>query len=245
MLKVINIHDKVFSAANVDTCLLIAKKGYECEVTLGEFINGSIEIVGDYKASDFPGPDYLINISLQKNSQGMSIVKKISDNSKPLSDFCDVKTGLKAYQIGKGKPKQTSKQKASRVFHSTEQIDDSYMKYLEGRDVKRYVLGWGGQWLKYGAFLAEPRSIDLFTDQRILVRQIPSKPPYSINATLVDEPVLNDINSMVIRNFTNVSPKFVLGVLNSKLTTYWFVNTFDKFHVEETFSEDLSMNHTF
>lgn len=229
MLKVINIHDKVFSAANVDTCLLIAKKGYECDVTLGEFINGSIEIVGVYKASDFPGPDYLINISLQKNFQGMSIVKKISENSKPLSHFCDVKTGLKAYQIGKGKPKQTVKQKASRVFHSTEQIDDSYMKYLEGRDVKRYVLGWGGQWLKYGAFLAEPRSIDLFTGQRILVRQIPSKPPYSINATLVDEPVLNDINSMVIRNFKNVSPKFVLGVLNSKLTTYWFVNTFDKF----------------
>jgi type I restriction-modification system DNA methylase subunit len=229
MLKVINIHDKVFSAANVDTCLLIAKKGKGCEVTLGEFIDGSMEIVGDYKGSDFPGPDYLINISLQKDVQGMSIVKKILENSKPLSDFCDVKTGLKAYQIGKGKPKQTEKQKATRVFHSLERIDDSHMKYLEGKDVKRYSLGWGGQWLKYGAFLAEPRSIDLFTGVRILVRQIPSKPPYSINATLVDEPVLNDINSMVIRNFRDIAPKFVLGVLNSKLTTYWFVNTFDKF----------------
>lgn len=229
MLKVINIHDKIFSAANVDTCLLIAKKGKGCEVTLGEFIDGSVELVGDYKGSDFPGPDYLINISLQKDVQGMSIVKKISKNSKPLSDFCDVKTGLKAYQIGKGKPKQTEKQKATRVFHSLEKMDDAYMKYLEGKDVKRYSLGWGGQWLKYGAFLAEPRSIDLFTGQRILVRQIPSKPPYSINATLVDEPVLNDINSMVIRNFRDIAPKFVLGILNSKLTTYWFVNTFDKF----------------
>jgi hypothetical protein len=140
-----------------------------------------------------------------------------------------VKTGLKAYQIGKGKPKQTEKQKANRVFHSQEKLDDSYMKYLEGRDVKRYLLGWGGQWLKYGKFLAEPRSMELFTGERILVRQIPSKPPYSINATIVDEPILNDINSMVIRNFQGVSPKYVLGVINSKLSTYWFVNTFDKF----------------
>lgn len=228
-LKVINIHDKVFSAANVDTCLLIARKGSGGQVTLGEFIDGAIALVGDYKESDFPAPDYLINIALQKDVEGMSIVKKISEKSKPLSDFCDVKTGLKAYQIGKGKPKQTEKQKANRVFHSQEKLDDSYMKYLEGRDVKRYLLGWGGQWLKYGKFLAEPRSMELFTGERILVRQIPSKPPYSINATIVDEPILNDINSMVIRNFQGVSPKYVLGVINSKLSTYWFVNTFDKF----------------
>ena len=71
--------------------------------------------------------------------------------------------------------------------------------------------------------------MELFTGERILVRQIPSKPPYSINATIVNEPILNDINSMVIRNFQGVSPKYVLGVINSKLTTYWFVNTFDKF----------------
>lgn len=228
-LKIINIHDKVFSAANVDTCLLIARKGSGGQVILGEFIDGAIELVGDYKESDFPAPDYLINIALQKDVDGMSIVKKILEKSNPLSNFCEVKTGLKAYQIGKGKPKQTEKHKSNRVFHSQEKLDESYLKYLEGRDVKRYFLGWGGQWLKYGNFLAEPRSMELFTGERILVRQIPSKPPYSINATIVNEPILNDINSMVIRNFQGVSPKYVLGVINSKLTTYWFVNTFDKF----------------
>ena len=228
-LKIINIFDKVFSAANVDTCLLIAEKGTGGDVVLGEITNGGVEEIGHFAKLDFTAPEYMINIALQKDVEGMSIVKKISEKSKPLSDFCDVKTGLKAYQIGKGKPKQTEKQKANRVFHSQEKLDDSYMKYLEGRDVKRYLLGWGGQWLKYGKFLAEPRSIELFTGERILVRQIPSKPPYSINATIVDEPILNDINSMVIRNFQGVSPKYVLGVINSKLSTYWFVNTFDKF----------------
>jgi hypothetical protein len=34
---------------------------------------------------------------------------------------------------------------------------------------------------------------------------------------------------MIIRNFREISPKVVLGMLNSKLVTYWFVNTFDKF----------------
>jgi hypothetical protein len=34
---------------------------------------------------------------------------------------------------------------------------------------------------------------------------------------------------MIVRGFRKVSPEFILGILNSRLTTYWFVNTFDKF----------------
>ena len=69
----------------------------------------------------------------------------------------------------------------------------------------------------------------MFEGERILVRQIPSRPPYSINGWLVDGDYVNDINSMIIKGFKNASPRFVLGVLNSKLITFWFINTFDKF----------------
>jgi len=70
----------------------------------------------------------------------------------------------------------------------------------------------------------------LFEGERILVRQIPSQPPYSINATIVSGEELNDINSMIVKvKEESYSLKFILGAINSKLLTFWFDYKFDKF----------------
>lgn len=228
-LKIINILDRVFSAASVDTCLLIAEKGTGGDVVLGEITDGDVEEIGHFAKLKFTAPEYMINIALLKNSENGDLIAKINSLGRPLSDFAMVKAGLKAYEVGKGKPKQTEKMKSARIYHSREPLDDTYRKYLEGKDVKRYHARWGGNWLKYGDCLAAPRDPQLFQRQRILVRQIPSRPPHSINAWFVDGDFINDINSMIITNFVQVPAEYLLGLLNSKLMTFWFVNTFDKF----------------
>ena len=123
----------------------------------------------------------------------------------------------------------------------TRKINNAYIKYLDGKDVCRYRLDWSGEFLKYGDNLAAPRKdFRLYSTKRILVRQIPSKPPYCINACLVEETVLNDRNSMNIINFKE-SPECILGILNSRLISFWFVhrfgkmqrNTFPQFKVNE------------
>jgi len=228
-LQIINIFDKVFGEANVDTCLLIFKKGKPSNVTLGEFREGQLTIVGDFPGSQFKKNNYIINIALAKNRDKAAILDKIKDCSKTLDSFSIIKAGLKAYETGKGKPTQTDRMKNNRVYHSKSKDGDDYGKYLEGRDVRRYGINWSGWWLRYGECLAAPRDGKLFTSLRILVRQIPSPPPYSINAAFTKEYLLNDINSMIVYDFRDIEPLFVLAVLNSKLTTFWFVNTFDKF----------------
>lgn len=118
--------------------------------------------------------------------------------------------------------------KKNRVFHSTNIINNTYAKYLDGRDVGRYKLGWSGEYLSYGDWLAEPRKSVPFKGPRILVRQIPSPLPYAINAVYTEEYLLNDINSMVVYDFKD-DPFFLLASLNSRVTSFWFANTFDKF----------------
>jgi len=152
----------------------------------------------------------------------------VREKAKPLSDFAIASTGLKAYQIGKGKPTQKAEIKNSRAFHSDDRKNDTYKKYLEGRDVCRYYLGWSGEYLSYGDWLAEPRKSVPFNGARILISQIPSPPPHSINAVFTDKEFLNDINSMVVFDF-KCEALYLLAVLNSKITTFWFANTFDKF----------------
>lgn len=157
-----------------------------------------------------------------------NIIKKINSNSVLLSGISTVKAGLKAYEVSKGNPKQTEEMKNERIYHSSKQVGKSYYKYLDGKDVCRYSIKWGGNYLKYGECLAAPRTFDLFNSERILVRQIPSKPPYCINAIYVKEIYLNDINSMIIYNFTNYLPKLTLAFVNSKLMSYWFNVRFNK-----------------
>jgi len=227
-LQIINIFDKVFGDASVDSCILTFRKGKPSDVTLGEFRDGKLSIIGSFSPSQFSQNGYIINIALSKSKNKGAIISKISSNSKPLSFYATPSTGLKAYQIGKGNPKQNKVIKLNRAFHSEKQNNQSYKMYLEGRDVSRYFLGWSGEYLSYGDWLAEPRKTVPFKGKRILIRQIPSIPPYSINAVFTEKEYLNDINSMVVFNF-RCNPLYLLAALNSKLTTFWFVNTFDKF----------------
>ena len=178
----------------------------------------------------------IINISLFKRRETLDIVSRINAASHPLTRYATVKTGFVAYEVGKGKPAQTKEMKDARVYHSTSRAGEGWFSYLDGRDVRRYGLGWSGQFVKYGSNLAAPRDKALYQAERILVRQIPSKPPYAINAAYTDtDMLLSDRNSNIVFGF-KIKPQAILGILNSRATSYWFAYTFDKFQ-RDTFPQ--------
>ncbi|MCK4475121.1 MAG: N-6 DNA methylase [Methanophagales archaeon] len=227
--QIINLYDKVFEEANVDTCILLFRKGKPNKISLAEMQEGKFDIIGDFKFTDFENNNNIINIPLLKNKGTVNVLQKVESISIELKDISKVSTGLKAYQVGKGIPKQTEEIKRGRKFHSKQKISSDDYPYLEGRDVSRYNLSWSGEYLRYGVHLAEPRKSVPFKGTRILVRQIPSKPPYCINAVLTDREVLHDINSMVIfNNQKDYDMNLILGIINSKLISYWFFNKFGK-----------------
>ncbi len=225
-LHIVNYDYKVFEGANVDTSTLIFEKTKPSVVTLIKSPKKNI-IIPITKCD----PQSLIgkeSISFEKTILESGPILKKMNNFKRIGEYAVVKCGLKVYQTGKGKPPQTNSVKKGRIHHADHQKDKSYKKYLDGSDVKRYELIWSGAWVTYGKHLAEPRNIDLFQGERILVRQIPSKPPYSIHAVITDELYLNDINSMIIHAKDNHNIKVILGLLNSKLITFWFNATYQK-----------------
>ena len=227
-LRIINIHGKVFSEANVDCCLLIFTKGHPTDVTLGEMRMNEIALMSPIRPEALDSPTRIINISLYSDPTAVALLNKMNRNSLPLSDIVRVSTGIKAYQVGKGKPIQTKEDVVARIFHASSKLDSSYLPYLEGVDVQRYGIRRSkGQWISYGDWLAEPRKSIDFTAQRILVRQIPSQPPYCLHAALTSESSINDINSMVMQDF-KVNALALLGWLNSKPVSFWFAKTFDK-----------------
>ena len=228
-ITIINNRFKVFLGASVDTSLLLFKKIEPTQICLAEsYTPGEITPAATVNPEEILA-DAIIQFRLYKNPAARNLLNKIESESWALQKIAIVKAGLKAYETGKGNPPQTNEMKKNRVYHSKQKLDQNYRIYLNGKDVRRYSSTWSGEYLKYGPNLAAPRSTTLFEGRRILVRQIPSPPPYSINAMIVSGEELNDINSMIVKAKDVFSIKYIIGILNSRLLTFWFDYKFDKF----------------
>lgn len=229
-IKIVNFYKKVFETADVDSSIIIFSNSdknnkiylYEAQSKI------DIKLIKQTNRDVFlNNTDFVINIELFKNDDVFSILDKIEKCSCSLKNYATVKAGLQAYEIGKGNPICTKEMKDNRIYHSMKKIDNTYYQYLHGSDVCRYSLNWSGEYLKYGSNLAAPRKFILFSSPRILVRQIPSKPPYCINSCFTNEILLNDRNSMNIIKISK-APYYILGILNSRLISFWFVHKFGK-----------------
>ncbi len=229
-ILIVNFYARVFETADVDSAILIYEKGsHNPHVRLLEYTDTFHELKSA-PASFFAGQrESIINVEMFKGSGGEAgIVVKIESNTVPLKELADVKSGLKAYEVGKAIPPQTKKMKDDRIYHSRTKHGNGWLQYLQGKDVCRYSLAWSGEYLHYGQHLAAPRKdFRLFSTKRILVRQIPNKPPYCIHGCYTEGTVLNDLNSLNVINI-KADPLAILAVLNSRLISFWFALKFGK-----------------
>jgi hypothetical protein len=236
-IAIVNFYARVFESADVDSSILIfTKSAHHCRVRLFEYTD-DFRFIKEADCEFFlKQREYVINIEAFKSGGTASLMQKIEANSVPLSGVADIRAGLKAYETGCGIPPQSDKMKKDRVYHSKRQNNKDYLKYFDGKDVCRYYFGWSGEYLKYGDNLAAPRKdFRLYSTLRILVRQIPAKPPYCVHACLTDEVALNDLNSMNIINIREKA-EYVLGILNSRMVSWWFIHKFGKMQ-RETFPQ--------
>ncbi|OIM23274.1 type II restriction endonuclease [Oenococcus oeni] len=227
-LTIINSLDKIFTDASVDNCLVFFKKEEPNKITVGELEHGEYQLVGTVDHNFF-GKVPIFSISMVKYKDAINAYWKVNQiDSIKQQKVADVKTGIKAYQAGKGKPRLSSDDVKQRIYHSNFKQDDTYLPYIDGLNVNRYKLSWNQEYIKYGDNLAEPRRSTNFKEPRILVRQIPTKSTYSINAAYVDKIIINDLNSMVVEDI-KINSLALLGLINSKPITLWFLMRFDKF----------------
>jgi type I restriction-modification system DNA methylase subunit len=172
----------------------------------------------------------IINFNLQ--TVDFEILKKIEEKAKVLTDFAVVKFGIKIYQTGKGKPKQTPEMSVNKIFEADNQIDESYRPYLEGKDIDTYQLKYQNRWLKYGLHLAEPRPPALFEGQRLLVRRIVGK---RLIATWIEGDYVTSQLLQIVKPIDEKNAKYLLGILNSLMIAFYFKKKYNR--LDKTFPE--------
>ena len=140
-------------------------------------------------------------------------------NSKRLGDIVNIIVGVKAYQNGKGNPKQTSEIVKNKVFSADSKVDETYIKCIIGKDFHRYrYVREPSMYLSYGKWLAEPReSAPFFDSGKIILRQ-------TADSIIGHIDNLKRINLNNVYNIGKRDPgyglKYLLALLNSKLVNF-------------------------
>lgn len=229
-IRIVNILDKVFADANVDTMVASFKNDSSDNSIAATVLEKGV--FGDALNLDkriFLSGDNIINFQMHDNPEKALLVRKIEQSATKMKDLLKISNGLVAYKVNNGVPKQDRLMAEQRIYHAFNKKDPDWMPYLGGSDVKRYHYKWSGEYIKYGINLGESRRKEIFSDVHMLVRVIPSKPPYSINAMLVPGNVYNDQNYIVAYGERDILKlQCICAVLNSKLMSFWFVNKLGK-----------------
>jgi TaqI-like C-terminal specificity domain/N-6 DNA Methylase/Eco57I restriction-modification methylase len=163
-------------------------------------------------------------ITISQSESVASVLGVLRANAGQIGDRFDVRTGLQAYEKGKGTPSQTQADVDDHVFDRDRKTDAQTHAYLQGKDVHRFGLAWSGMWMRYGPWLSQPRDMEMFTRPRVLLREITAAPPYSLLSCFTDETYLSNKSVLTILHEKDDSAelKALAAVLNSKLMTFFY-----------------------
>ena len=226
--KIVNLYGKSFEEANVETVISIIrnrinKDNHTIDIIKTDDKNNSFEYMHNKYQNEFV-KNKKCEFSIFQNEDSEYIINKIKENSRGLDEVASVKAGLQAYEKGKGVPKQTTDDVKSRPYDFTYQYNKETYKYLDGSNVLRYGINWTRSWLWYGKHLAAPRTLDLFTNEKIIIREITNDFPHCLNAVYTKDTYLYNRSNIAIvkREGENISLLYILVLLNSTLMSYYF-----------------------
>ena len=228
--EIVNLSGNSFSDANVETIILVTTKTANATkpMLVKQNQNENFILLHEKNQNSFSQSEGC-EFKIFADEASLDITTKLLENSEELDTIATVKSGLKAYEAGKGNPKQTSEDVKQRPYDFTSKIDDNTYPYLEGKDVSRYFINWSGSYLKYGEHLAAPRTFNIFNSPKIIIREITGIYPKSIIATYSsDVQLFNMSNIVVLQRDENYDLKYILCVLNSTLMSYYFVKNTPK-----------------
>ncbi len=157
-------------------------------------------------------------IDTTSSSIEKSIFKKIEANSMKLEDLCKFTRGIKTSNDTR--------------FIKKEAINNEYKKVIRGKNINKYNYVWTGEYVWYRPDLMRekvgclPHTSDLFEVSEKLILQRVSKGLVgcydSQQIYALDTCLISDRSTLV----SNVSIKFLLAMINSKLLNFWYHKKF-------------------
>ena len=177
--------------------------------------------------------DYNFNFDIQSSQS--KILRILNANVNCIKDEMVWKKGLGVYSrqhlLHKFSSQEVEIIMKERPWTKDFKKDETFGKEIEGKDVHRFKTEWNGKkWLSYGPWLAFQRPIEFFSGPRLLVREIMSSGYYNVKASYEEDEYFNNqsIFNGILKPSSNLNLKFILGLINSKLFSFYAINSAPK-----------------
>jgi hypothetical protein len=222
--ELINCGDGVFPGVSVPTMLFIAAKNKTADdkkfvrivLNAGKDLSGTHSFSAP-QAQFLKAHNYVFETAVPEIAR---LLSKLKQRCRTLNEVLDVNQGV----ITGDDEKYLSDQKVSERFKPT----------IRGKDVGRYVTNYPKLFVEYSrAKLACPRTEDLFdVEEKILMRRTGDEPIASLDTRRCYN--LHTLYSC--RNKSNLSIKYLLGLVNSRLLKFIYRQRLGT-EVDRTFAE--------
>jgi len=224
----------VFAGPNVRSLVLIIRKqqGKDCCVVKIEWPGPEVKGVRVVKNEELHSAETWHQY-LTPNSPLASLVNRLEASFPVLSDYCEVRQGYIPYRtttlakrFGKARAEEIVK---GRLWHADKKLGPDYVRELQGRDVSRYSLNWSGVWVRYGEWVSTYLPLRVFSGPRLLIREITGHLPYVLLATYTEEVFVHNPSVVAVLPLSKgPDPKFLLGILNSRAMSAFFLQVAPK-----------------
>ncbi len=238
ILKTTNVNSllvlpsKVFNAASVDTSILIATKNNRID----SFHSSIVDVILFDKRTiikDLTNPDRTLQFNtkdwfeegffnVESSPFELQLIRRVDANFSKIADYCEMYSGIKSYEVGKGSPPQTEAIRDTKPFTSVIKNGDDWSPLFDGKHIGRYVNFWqGNNWIKYGRWLAAPREPKNFVGDKILIRKIVGETLLCMKAEGT-----NYCNTLLFilktKSDSALELDYFLGILNSRFIGWYF-----------------------
>jgi len=181
------------------------------------FKNVKFDEISQDVYNNFDGKLFLLG--LNKNS--LSIINKMKENSTSLKGLCEEITwGTSATGYGKKKIEQKE------YLSLPKPKQEKYLKIIQTADIQRYRIDWQKEFIPKEIY--SENKLKLFEKEKIVIGRLNK----FLKATLdTEKHVLGKATLIICKS--SVQPKFLLGILNSKLIDYYFKLLFISTHMSQ------------
>ena len=223
----------VFANLTVDTVVYTYEKASKADTQF--YVRalrhtGYVESISTLQITDYE--DGSRPISLNLSEAAASIVYKLDDFPTRLGDFAKITRGVHPYRTGGyGKSafssgRQTKQDREERPYHSTKKLA-GFRPFIYGKNLRRYGALVPIEFIKYGKWLAEPRSPQFFEGERIYSRKILAK---RLVVTLDNGDSVTDQQVYItkLKDDTTLKSAYICGILASRLLAFYIYGYYDE-----------------
>jgi type I restriction-modification system DNA methylase subunit len=151
-----------------------------------------------------------------------SILTKLKSSNNNFGKWFKIQRGVQPYS----RAKHSEKQIKERFLHSKRQLSSKWLPELQGNELSRYyVEPERVSFLHYCEDIASNREIEMFQGPRIALRRLLTR-KFRLQASFVKDTMIttdNVLNLIPLSQETDIL--FALGILNSRIISWYYVNT--------------------